>query len=325
VRAYQHYKSNRGDHLAAAITYFSFLAIFPLILLGVSVVGFVLASHPSLQNDLYNAIYRNAPGAFGDTLKNLVEGAVRNRASVGLIGLFGVVFAGLGWVANLRTAIDTVWGLPPAKRNPIVGKLADGLVLLGLGIGGLISVGLTAGGTAAGGALLRWLNLSGTTGAGTVTAVLGSILGILGSMVIFGWLLIGLPQVHVSRRIALRTTFLAAIGFEVLKLVGTYYISRVIKSPAGAAIGPLVGILVWMDLVSRFLLYSVAWAATAAPVSEPEPAADEASAGPAPPPPVRTPSPLGVAVALLSTGAAIGAAFVAVLQRRRTSPTRSPH
>jgi membrane protein len=321
-RGYQRYKANHGDHLAAAITYFSFLALFPLILLGASAAGFVFATHPSLADDLYISITRNVPGDFGQTLVKTVKSAIANRASVGIIGLAGVAFAGLGWVGNLRTAIDTVWGLPQVKRPFFKAKLSDAIVLLGLAIGVMASLALTAGGTAASGAVLQLFGLADVSGAGFVTAVLGIVLGILGSSIVFAWLLIRLPQVQVSRRTAIRVTLLAAIGFEILKVVGTYYIARVIRSPAAAAIGPVVGILIWIDLVSRFLLYCVAWAATAAPLSRPEPLVEEVprtqvSTAERPPDAMPGISPLGLAAGLLSTGAAIGVAVVAALQRRR--------
>jgi len=320
VGAYQHYKSNHGDHLAAAITYFSFLALFPLVLLGVSILGFVLASAHGLQQDLIDGVARNVPGAFGETITKAIDTAVNNRAGVGVLGLAGVALAGLGWVANLRTAIDTVWGLPEKTRSFVAAKLGDSIVLLGLGLGVVISVGPTAGGTAAGGYLLRIAGLDGVTGAGTATAILAIVLGILGSCVVFGWLLIRLPQVQVSRRTAVRSTLLAAVGFEVLKIVGTYYIARVTKSPVAAVIGPVVGVLVWIDLVSRYLLFCVAWAATARRSDEAAPIIDEVpSRTPAPDRPERAAlSPLGVAAGLLSAGAALGATGLAALQRTRT-------
>ncbi|CAN5425217.1 inner membrane protein YhjD [soil metagenome] len=329
VTGYRHYKDNHGDHLAAAITYFSFLALFPLILLGASVAGFVLAAHPNLAQDLYDSIHKNVPGAFGDTIASTVKSAIANRAGVGIIGVVGVALAGLGWIANLRTAIDTVWGLPEAKRSFITSKVADSLVLFGLGLGLIVSLALTAGGTAASGELLRLTHLRSVPGAGVFAGLIGIALGIGGSMLVFGWLLIGLPQVKISRRTALRTTLLAAVGFEVLKVLGTYYIARVIKSPAAAAIGPVVGILVWIDLVCRFLLYCVAWSATATPQSQPELLAEELPPAPvesAAPlrPAIPSVSPIGIAAGLLSTGAAIGGAGVAALQRRRRRAARRP-
>ena len=74
VRGYRHYQANHGNHLAAAITYFSFLALFPLVLLGVSITAFVLAvpagpAEPSCST----ASPRNLPGGFGDTLQQAID------------------------------------------------------------------------------------------------------------------------------------------------------------------------------------------------------------------------------------------------------------
>ena len=331
VRGYGHYKENHGDHLAAAITYFSFLALFPLILLAVSVTGFVLASRRQWQDELFAKVAKNVPGSFGTTVTDLIHTAVNQRAGVGVIGLLGVALAGLGWIANLRAAIDIVWGLPGRKRSFLVAKGADALVLAGLGVGLVFSLGITAGGTAASGYLLRLLNLDNVTGAGAFTSVLALALGILGSMVVFGWLMTRMPDVAVPRRTALKASLLAAVGFEILKVVGTYYIARVTKSPAGAVLGPIVGILVWIDLVARYLLFCVAWAATAnrpavtAVAADGEPPVAAARGGSGRPaqrvtgaPPV--PSPVGMALGLISAGAAVGAGALAWWQRRDRQP-----
>jgi membrane protein len=323
---YQHYQSRNGNQLAAAITYFSFL--FPLLLLGFSVTGFVLAAAPHLQSELFANVAKQLPGSFGQTLIKAILAAIRQRTAVGVIGLAGVLLTGLGWIDNLRTGIDTLWGLPARKRSFLAKKLADALVLAGLGIGGLVSVAITVGGTAASGWLLRRIGANGTTGAGTLTAILALLLAIAGSMVIFGWVMIRLPNTRVSRRTAWRATLLAAVGFEVLKIIGTFYIARVTKSPAGAVIGPALGVLVWINLVSRYLLFCVAWAATAPDAERlTEPASDQPVAGPpvevSPPShrPAGVFSPVGVAAGLVSAGAAFGAAALALLRSRRSRAT----
>ncbi|MDQ1739863.1 MAG: rane protein [Pseudonocardiales bacterium] len=326
VAAYQHYQRNHGNDLAAAITYFSFLALFPLVLLGVSVTAFVLASRPDLQSELFTHLSSDLPGAFGDTVRQTIQGAIDKRAGVGVIGLAGVLLAGLGWIGNLRTAIDTVWGLPARKRSFLAGKAADALVLAGLGIGAAISVAVTAGGTAASSLVLRGVGLDDVPGAGTATWCLGILLGIAGSMVIYGWLMIRLPEVRVPRRIAWRATLLAAVGFEALKLVGTFYIARITGSAAGAVIGPVVGVLVWIYLVARYQLFCVAWAATAMAAGEPaqpDPASETAAAVPEAGVPSAAPAipPAAVAAGLLSTGAALGAGSLAALQRWRHRAT----
>ncbi|MGI8667806.1 MAG: YhjD/YihY/BrkB family envelope integrity protein [Jatrophihabitans sp.] len=316
--AYQHYTAQLGNQLAAAVTYFSFLALFPLVLLGVSVTAFVLAADPHLQNELLAHVSEQVPGSFGDTLQTAINTAIKQRAAVGIVGLVGVALTGLGWIDNLRNGIDTLWGFPLRKRKFLAKKLSDALVLFGLGLGVVISLGITAGGTAASHQLLHWIGADRLTGAGTVAAILALLLGITGSILIFGWVMIKLPDADVSRRTAFRASLLAAVGFEILKVVGTIYIARVTKSPAAAVIGPALGILVWINLVSRYLLFCVAWAATARDADTVADPVTAPVAGPAMPPAPRAGlSPAGVAAGLLSAGAALGAGSLAVLQSRR--------
>jgi len=148
ISAYQQYKNANGDHVAAAITYFSFLAIFPLVLLGASVAGFVLANNADLQQRLEEVISENVPGSLGDTLSQAVQSVINNRGSIGVIALLGVAYAGLGWVGNLRTGVQLVWG-GEVKENFVKAKLQDLVVLVGLGLGILLSLALTTGVTAA--------------------------------------------------------------------------------------------------------------------------------------------------------------------------------
>jgi membrane protein len=323
VSAYQHYQAQNGNQLAAAITYFSFLALFPLVLLGVSVTAFVLAADPHLQTELFAHITEQVPGSFGTTLKTAIDTAIKQRAAVGIVGLVGVALTGLGWIDNLRSGIDAVWGFPSRKRNFFAKKAADALVLAGLGLGVVISLGITAGGTAVSHQLLRLIGADQLTGAGTVTAILALLLGIAGSILIFGWVMIKLPDAHVSRRTAFRASLLAAVGFEILKLIGTVYIARVTKSPAAAVIGPALGILVWINLVSRYLMFCVAWAAVARDAEQVTDPLTQPVAGPPVAPERAAYSPAGVAAGLLSAGAALGAGSLAVLQSRR-SRARDP-
>lgn len=349
VRAYQRYKSTNGDHLAAAITYFSFLALFPLILLGISVAGFVLANNGGLQQDLQDLIRDNVPGDLGAQISDSVQSIIENRGAIGLVGLAGVAFAGLGWIANLRTALQVVWSCEQVEENFLKAKLGDLLVLVGLGLGILLSVGLTAGGTAAADQLLEWAGLDGVFGMGTLTAVLGIALALAADTLIFAWLFVRLPRRPVRYRTVLRGALLAAVGYEVLKVVATFYLTRVTSNPTYGPFASVIGLLIWIDLVSRFLLLTAAWTATGKQPVAPDDCADTPEAGltvevadrppggrgvvgPVPAADGRepaaaggrrdgTPSPVAVAGVLVGTGAALGAGAAAAghhyLRRRR--------
>src|SRR5215471_7170619 len=87
VRAWERYTENNGNQYAGAITFFSFLALFPLILLGVAIVGYVLNANPELQQQLLDKIGENVPGSLGETLQSAVDSAIANRTAVGVVAL----------------------------------------------------------------------------------------------------------------------------------------------------------------------------------------------------------------------------------------------
>jgi membrane protein len=315
VKAWATYKKNHGDYFAAAITYFSFLALFPTILLAVSITGYVLQHDPSLQTRLFNNIEKNLPGSFGTTVHDAVEHAISARAGVGIVGLVGLAYTGLGWIANLRAAIVGVWGQTPAKVMFLKAKVLDGFVLVGLGLGVVISVGLTAVGTSLTDQVTNKLDLPGGS---VLVKLVGLLLPVLGDMLVFSWVLVRLPRMTVPRGILLRGALLASVGFEILKIIGTYYIARISKSPSLGVFGSVIGILVWIDLVSRYVLFCTAWTATAIRVPASSVTATDVDL-PADAPVLGPPrvTPVGVAASLIGFGVAIGAGSVSLLRRRQ--------
>ena len=79
---------------------------------------------------------------------------------------------------------------------------------------------------------------------------------------VFLWVIARLPREPVTLRSAVRAALFAAVGFVILQQIMTVYISSVTNSPAGAAFGPIIGLLVFANFVSRFILFVTAWAAT---------------------------------------------------------------
>jgi membrane protein len=318
VDAWHLMSRNNGNQYAAAITYFSFLALFPLILLAVSVTGFVLHSDPQLQQKLFAHITQNVPGAFGRTLKHSIHTAIANRSGVGIVGLLGVLLTGLGWIGNLRSAIHGVWGTPPPQLNFVKSKLANLVVLVGLGGAAIVSLGLTVVGTSLTDQILRALSLDGFSGSAVLLKVLGIALAIAGDVVIFWWLIVRLPQVDVPPRIALKGALLAAIGFEVLKVLGSYTIAHTASSPTAGPFAGIVAILVWIQLVARLMLFACAWTAT---LNE-ERRVVVANQLPVEEPPAMTSSqsevsPAAVGVTLVGAGVLAGAAATWALTRPR--------
>ncbi|MEO9140553.1 MAG: YhjD/YihY/BrkB family envelope integrity protein [Jatrophihabitans sp.] len=253
---------NHGNQYAAAITYFSFLALFPLLLLAVSITGFVLHSQPGVEADLFAHITDKVPGAFGTTLKNALQTAIDKRAGVGIVGLVGVLLTGLGWIGNLREAIDGVWGRAKAKRGFLAEKFGNLLVLGGLGLGIVVSLALTVVGTSLTDQILSALGLGDLPGSTYVLKLLGIAIAVAGDSLIFWWLLVRLPQVDVDKLVAIKGAVLASVGFEILKIVGTFTIAHTANSPTAGPFAGILAVLVWIQLVARWMLFSCAWIAT---------------------------------------------------------------
>jgi membrane protein len=256
-------KSRNGTQYSAAITYFSFLALFPLLLLAAAITGFVLHSDEHLRNELFDNITKHVPGDFGNTLSKSIKSAINARTGIGLIGLAGVLLTGLGWVGNLRQALGAVAGQKPIEEKFVPGKLRNLAILAGLGLAVLTSLGLTVVGTAVTDQILRSVGLEHATGVSFVITAGGIVLSLLGDLLIFWWVLIQLPKLEVARPVAIRGVIIASVGFEILKLVGTYTIAKSSHSPTLGPFASLLAVLIWIELVSRFLLYCVAWMSTA--------------------------------------------------------------
>lgn len=263
VRAGERYQGQRGDYYAAGITYFTILAIIPLLMVAFSVAGFVLARDPGQLASIRDRITEAAPGALGTTLKTLIDSAVDARATVGVLGLLGAAYSGLGWMANLRAALTAQWVQQSPAPNFLVTKVRDLGALLGLAVAMAFSLGVSALGSGQlGHEVIEWLGLSHITGMGTLLTVVTAAVGIGASWAVFAWIIARLPRQAVAIRSAMRGALIAAVAFELFKRVGVVYLQAVITGPAGVAFGPIIGLMVFANFTARIVLLSTAFAAT---------------------------------------------------------------
>ncbi|MEO7196310.1 MAG: inner membrane protein YhjD [Pseudonocardiaceae bacterium] len=274
ARAGQSYTAHHGDHYAAAITFFSVLSLVPLLMIAFAVAGFVLAGDPELLGHLQDQIQTAAPAGLGPTLNQVIAGAIKSRDGVGIVGLLGALYSGLGWMGSLREALTAQWisteGEPPPKPEGFLRtKVVDLLALLGLGLALVASFALTGVGTAFATVALNALGLGQVFGARLVLLVLATVASVAGMWLVFLWVLARLPRQPVPLRAATRAALFGAIGFEILKQAFAIYLDSVTHSPTGRLFGPVIGLMVFAYFISRFLLFLTAWAA-AAPARAPD-------------------------------------------------------
>jgi membrane protein len=262
ARAGGRYERIHSDLVAAGVTYFAFLGLFPVLLLVASIFGLFLAGDALLQQQLFDAIRQAFPGALGQQLVHEVSSAVDSAKVTGLIGLAGFVYAGLRTVDKLRIGMELIWKGEVEKSDVFRDNLQDLLALLALGGIGVVSLGLTGAVTQESSRLMKLLGLADEAGYGFLTWLVGIALAIAVDVVIFLWLLRVVPSISHPLRRLLPGALFGAAGFEVLKVLGGYYLTLISRSVTASAFGGAVGLLVWINLVARFAFFTAAWTAT---------------------------------------------------------------
>jgi membrane protein len=280
ARAGGRYQRSQGDLMAAGVTYFAFLALFPVLLLVASVIGLVLSSDALLQAELYDAVREAFPGRLGEQVVDHLQGLIGSAEIAGLIGLAGVLYAGLRTIDKLRLGMERIWkghvDEPEFLRDNVQDLLAL-VVLGGVGLASLLLTGLVTQGTSK---VLAFLGITGA-GAGVLTWVVALALALVGDVVVFLWLLRVVPSISHPVRLLLPGAVFGAAGVEVLKLIGGFYLSLISQSVTASVFGGAVGILVWINLVARFAFFTAAWTRTLRRVEQwrpPEPGGEAAGA-----------------------------------------------
>lgn len=279
MRANERFNHRKGNYFAAGLTYYTIFALFPLAMVGFAVGGFVLSHRPALLSKVNVKITATVPGNIGRQLVDLTHSAIQSRASVGVIGLVLAAWAGLSWMANLREALSEMWEQRAQPAGFARTKLSDLIAMVSTGAAILVSIALTALGDAAPtGKVLALLGLHYVAVLDVLVRGASLLMSLLVSWLVFTWMIARLPRESISFASSIRAGLLAAVGFEVFKHVASIYLRSVLKSPAGATFGPLLGLMVFVYITARLLLFATAWAATspdnlrAAPVQPPSPA-----------------------------------------------------
>jgi len=280
MRAQERYQDSKGDFFAAGITYFTVFAIFPVLMVGFAIGGFVLSRQPDLLAEIEQRIKSTVSGDFGQQLISLMDSAIESRTSVGVIGLATAAWAGLGWMANLREALSQMWGGMRQETPGFVRtKLSDLFALLGTFIAMVVTIALTVlGSSDVMKQVLEWLGFQDVPGISMVLRVVSFLMSMLITWLLFTWIITRLPRESVSFRSSVRAGLIAAVGFEIFKQIASIYLQSVVHGPAGATFGPVLGLMVFAYITARLILFATAWAATstenltAAPVDAPAPA-----------------------------------------------------
>jgi YihY family inner membrane protein len=247
VAVWKKFGDDQAGDLAALIAYYAFAAIFPLLLVLVTVVDIVLKDHPALQHQLLNSALAQYP-VIGPQLRQNI-GPLHSGGLALIVGLIGTFIGARSVAFAMQNALNSVWEIPISRRPgfPWSWLRSFGLILvIGLGlIGTTILSGMAAG---AG----RVLSGSGATVAALAVSLAANI-GVF-------WLAFRLGTApEISWRQLWPGAVIGAVIWQVLQSVGGYFVSHQLAhaSPEYGTFAVVLGLIAWLYLEAELTLYAV--------------------------------------------------------------------
>lgn len=282
LRAGERYTTRLGDQFGGAITYFSVLALVPILMFAFSITGFTLTV---LRPDLLPVVAESVSAAIGvaegdtaDELAAKIEEFLENYAAVGIIGLLSAMYSGSGWAGNLKNAVQAQmrsnFDFAEKKQNVFLKVLANLLILIGLLILVAITFSLASVSTALSGTVIGWLGLEDIVWLRPVLSLVPTIISVGAGWVLFMYLFVVLPETWFPWRTVRRAALIGSIGLGLLQYLTSFLVGIFAGNAAAAVFGPVIALMLFFNLFARLILFVAAWIATAhqpaKPVVEPE-------------------------------------------------------
>ena len=270
LRMNTRYTTRLGNQFAGAITYFSLLAMVPILMVAFSACGFTLTVlRPDLLERVQTEIMvrlQGAPEALQSQLTGLIGGLLRNWASVGLVGLVSSIFSSAGWAGNLKSAVRAqtrpLFDMKERKRFILLEVVINFAILLGLLAILAVTFTLAIVATSLTGTIIRWLSLDGVPGIKFLLRFVGPLLSAIAGWVMFVYLYEVLPEIKFPFRIIAWGAMLGSMGLFIMQYVTGFLMGIFSGNPAAAAFGPVILLMLFFNLFARLNLYIAAWIAT---------------------------------------------------------------
>ncbi len=271
MRAVERFGNRLGSQFAAAITYFSVLALVPILLLAFAILGFVLTVlRPDLIAQVSTAVTDALGSADPDTqakISGLVVDYLNNWRGVGVVALISALYSGAGWMGNLKNAVRAQWrpdfDLQEAQGNIVVKTLVNLATLLGMLALIVITFALASVSTALSGTIVDWLGLSDIGWLEPVLTFVPIVFSIGAGWLLFMFLYTALPEHREPWKVVRRGALMGAVGLAVLQYGTGLLFSAFQSNKAAQLFGPVIVLMLFFNLFAQLILFVAAWIATA--------------------------------------------------------------
>jgi membrane protein len=241
VAVIKRFDEDQASQMGALIAYYGFFSLFPLLLVFVTVLGFVLEGSPSTQESVLHSTLSQFP-IIGNQLQSNVH-SLKGSVPALAIGLLGATLAGLGITGATQSAFNNVWEIPRARQLGFLAWRLRGVGLLVV-FGVLIIVSTVAAGYVT----------AQTTGAPSVIA--GVLVALAANLLLFFAVFRLLTSEEIDTRDLIPGVIVAAVLWQILQHVGGYYVEHVVRhaKETSGLFAFVLGLLTWLYLGGQVTL-----------------------------------------------------------------------
>jgi membrane protein len=235
------HNDDQAGQLAALVAYYGFVSLFPLLLVLVTVLGFVLQGDPSERHRILDSALGQFP-----LIKDQLKLESLTGSSVGLsIGAFGSVLAGMGITGATQNAFNRIWSVPFKDRPNFLRSRLRGLGMLAI-LGTFFIVSTTAAG------------FVGSASHAAPAVAAGVIVAFVFNIALFMTAFKLLTAVDVSWRELLPGVIVAAVFWQLLQHLGGFYVDHELKrtGPLYGVFALVLGLLAWLYLGAQLTLFA---------------------------------------------------------------------
>jgi len=238
---FKKFSDDSASQLAALIAYYGFFALFPLLLVFVTVLGFVLQGNPGAQESVLHSTLSEFP-VIGTQLQNNVH-SLKGSGLALAIGIIGSLLAGLGITGATQSAFNQVWYIPHKRRPNFLTWRLRGLGLLAvLGLLSILSTVVTG--------------YASSGSSGVIAAVGGVLVALIFNLLLFFAAFRLLTSEEIETVDLITGVLVATVLWQILQYVGGIYVEHVIKhaKETSGLFAFVLGLLAWLYLGAQVLL-----------------------------------------------------------------------
>ena len=240
-----------ASHMAASVSYYAVLSLFPLVLALSAIIGWVAGSE-SRQDQLIDYIVDNLPGS-EQFVRDSVEGIDRFRATLGVVAVLGLIWSASAVFGSITRVVNRAWDV---RENPPFYKNKPRQLAMALGVGTLFVVSITSTG------VLQWatsIEIDGQTIrsilGGQAFAILLRLPALLISFAIFLAIYKYLPNTRTYWRYIWPGALLAGVLFELGKNLFLWYLETFAQfEQLYGNVASVIVLMVWIYFCAFILI-----------------------------------------------------------------------